>query len=321
MQEESFEVQYTQEGERLDKVLSEIYPDFSRSFFQKLIKDKQIQVNGAVQKASYPVHTEDLIRVTIPDAVETTIEPENIPLDILYEDNDVLIVNKPKGMVVHPSAGHYSGTLVNAIMYHCKDSLSGINGQIRPGIVHRIDMDTTGSLIVCKNDESHVNIAEQIKEHTVNRIYVGIVCGNVTEDEGTIEGAIGRHPVDRKKMAVNEKNGKPAITHYKVLERFGNYTYMQFQLETGRTHQIRVHMASLGHPLLGDSLYCLSDISNPFSRAALHAWKLKFQLPFSIDEAAFDTRASMHHDKNAKKEISLEAPLPEDFKKFYETIF
>ena len=238
MQEESFEVQYTQEGERLDKVLSEIYPDFSRSFFQKLIKNKQIQVNGAVQKASYPVHTEDLIRVTIPDAVETTIEPENIPLDILYEDDDVLIVNKPKGMVVHPSAGHYSGTLVNAIMYHCKDSLSGINGQIRPGIVHRIDMDTTGSLIVCKNDESHVNIAEQIKEHTVNRIYVVIVCGNVTEDEGTIEGAIGRHPVDRKKMAVNEKNGKPAITHYKVLERFGNYTYMQFQLETGRTRGV-----------------------------------------------------------------------------------
>ena len=226
MQEESFEVQYTQEGERLDKVLSEIYPDFSRSFFQKLIKDKQIQVNGAVQKASYPVHTEDLIRVTIPDAVETTIEPENIPLDILYEDNDVLIVNKPKGMVVHPSAGHYSGTLVNAIMYHCKDSLSGINGQIRPGIVHRIDMDTTGSLIVCKNDESHVNIAEQIKEHTVNRIYVGIVCGNVTEDEGTIEGAIGRHPVDRKKMAVNEKNGKPAILderHFFNLSHSGSY--------------------------------------------------------------------------------------------------
>lgn len=221
MQEESFEVQYTQEGERLDKVLSEIYPDFSRSFFQKLIKDKQIQVNGAVQKASYPVHTEDLIRVTIPDAVETTIEPENIPLDILYEDNDVLIVNKPKGMVVHPSAGHYSGTLVNAIMYHCKDSLSGINGQIRPGIVHRIDMDTTGSLIVCKNDESHVNIAEQIKEHTVNRIYVGIVCGNVTEDEGTIEGAIGRHPVDRKKWPSMRKTGNrqsPIIKFLNVLE-------------------------------------------------------------------------------------------------------
>ena len=303
VQEESFEVQYTQEGERLDKVLSEIYPDFSRSFFQKLIKNKQIQVNGAVQKASYPVHTEDLIRVTIPDAVETTIEPENIPLDILYEDDDVLIVNKPKGMVVHPSAGHYSGTLVNAIMYHCKDSLSGINGQIRPGIVHRIDMDTTGSLIVCKNDESHINIAEQIKEHTVNRIYVGIVCGNVTEDEGTIEGAIGRHPVDRKKMAVNEKNGKPAITHYKVLERFGNYTYMQFQLETGRTHQIRVHMKHIGHILFNDERYGGHEIlkgthfakykqfvNNCFDicpRQALHAMTLGFVHPVTGEEMYF----------------------------------
>ncbi len=296
MQEESFEVQYMQEGERLDKVLSEIYPDFSRSFFQKLIKDKQIQVNGTFQKASYPVHAEDLVSVTIPDAVETTIEPENIPLDILYEDDDVLIVNKPKGMVVHPSAGHYSGTLVNAIMYHCKDSLSGINGQIRPGIVHRIDMDTTGSLIVCKNDESHVNIAEQIKEHTVNRIYVGIVCGNITEDEGTIEGAIGRNPVDRKKMAINEKNGKPAITHYKVLERFGNYTYMQFKLETGRTHQIRVHMASIGHPLLGDSLY--SSGRSQFKHLqgqTLHAKTIGFVHPRS------------------GKYMEFSAPLPEYF--------
>ena len=296
MQEESFEVQYMQEGERLDKFLSEIYPDFSRSFFQKLIKDKQIQVNGTFQKASYPVHAEDLVSVTIPDAVETTVEPENIPLDILYEDDDVLIVNKPKGMVVHPSAGHYSGTLVNAIMYHCKDSLSGINGQIRPGIVHRIDMDTTGSLIVCKNDESHVNIAEQIKEHTVNRIYVGIVCGNITEDEGTIEGAIGRNPVDRKKMAINEKNGKPAITHYKVLERFGNYTYMQFKLETGRTHQIRVHMASIGHPLLGDSLY--SSGRSQFKHLqgqTLHAKTIGFVHPRS------------------GKYMEFSAPLPEYF--------
>ena len=296
MQEESFEVQYAQEGERLDKFLCEIYPDFSRSFFQKLIKDKQIQVNGTFQKASYPVHAADLVGVTIPDAVETTIEPENIQLDILYEDDDVLIVNKPKGMVVHPSAGHYSGTLVNAIMYHCKDSLSGINGQIRPGIVHRIDMDTTGSLIVCKNDESHVNIAEQIKQHTVNRIYVGIVCGNVTEDEGTVEGAIGRHPVDRKKMAINKKNGKPAITHYKVLERFGNYTYMQFQLETGRTHQIRVHMASIGHPLLGDALY--SSGRSPFKHLqgqTLHAKTIGFV-----------------HPKNGKY-MEFSAPLPEYF--------
>ena len=167
-------------------------------------------------------------------------------------------------MVVHPSAGHYSGTLVNAIMYHCKDSLSGINGEIRPGIVHRIDMDTTGSLIVCKNDESHIKISEQIKDHSCNRIYVGIVCGNVKDDEGTIEGAIGRNPNDRKKMAINEKNGKPAVTHYKVLERFGDYTYMQFKLETGRTHQIRVHMASINHPLLGDMLYSSYSPTKPF---------------------------------------------------------
>ena len=255
MQTESFEVQFEQEGERLDKFLSTIYPDFSRAFFQKLIKNQKVWVNDQNQKASFLVHTDDLVKIEIPDAVETAIVPEDIPLDILYEDQDLLIVNKPKGMVVHPSAGHYTGTLVNAIMYHCKDSLSGINGVIRPGIVHRIDMDTTGSLIVWKNDEAHVDIAQQIKEHSVNRIYVGIVCGNVKDDEGTIKGSIGRHPIDRKKMAINEKNGKPAVTHYKVLERFGNYTYMQFKLETGRTHQIRVHMASIGHPLLGDALY------------------------------------------------------------------
>lgn len=298
MQQEQFEVQYEQEGERLDKYLSTIYPDFSRSFFQKLIKTNQVSVNGTAQKASYPIHADDLITVTIPDAVETAIEPEPIPLDILYEDADVLIVNKPKGMVVHPSAGHYSGTLVNAIMYHCKDSLSGINGQIRPGIVHRIDMDTTGSLIVCKNDESHVNIAAQIKEHSVNRIYVGIVCGNVKEEDGTVEGAIGRHPVERKKMAINEKNGKPAITHYKVLERFGNYTYMQFRLETGRTHQIRVHMASIGHPLLGDTLYASGR--SPFKNLqgqTLHAKTIGF----------------VHPRTGTYMEFS--APLPEYFEK------
>lgn len=280
MKMESFEVEAEQEGERLDKFLSIIYPEFSRAFFQKLIKSKQVSVNETPQKASYCVKIDDIVTVEIPDAVETTIEPENIPLDILYEDDDVLIVNKPKGMVVHPSAGHYSGTLVNAIMYHCKDTLSGINGEIRPGIVHRIDMDTTGSLIVCKNDEAHVNIAQQIKEHSVNRIYVGIVCGNVKEDSGTVEGAIGRHPIERKKMAINEKNGKPAITHYKVLERFKNYTYMQFKLETGRTHQIRVHMASIGHPLLGDTLYSSGRL--PFKHLqgqCLHAKTIGFIHP------------------------------------------
>ena len=298
MQEESFEVGYEQEGERLDKYLSMIYPDFSRSFFQKLIKNGQVKVNDIPEKSSYSVREEDIICVTIPDAVQTSIEPENIPLDILYEDDDVLIVNKPKGMVVHPSAGHYSGTLVNGIMYHCQDSLSGINGEIRPGIVHRIDMDTTGSLIVCKNDESHIHIAQQIKAHTVNRIYVGIVCGNVKEDEGTIEGTIGRHPTERKKMAINVKNGKPAITHYKVLERFGNYTYMQFKLETGRTHQIRVHMAGIGHPLLGDTLY--SSGRSPFKHVqgqTLHAQTIGFIHPRTGEYMEFS------------------APLPEYFEK------
>ena len=298
MKMESFEVEAEQEGERLDKFLSIIYPEFSRAFFQKLIKSKQVSVNETPQKASYCVKIDDIVTVEIPDAVETTIEPENIPLDILYEDDDVLIVNKPKGMVVHPSAGHYSGTLVNAIMYHCKDTLSGINGEIRPGIVHRIDMDTTGSLIVYKNDEAHVNIAQQIKKHPVNRIYVGIVCGYVKEDSGTVEGAIGRHPIERKKMAINEKNGKPAITHYKVLERFKNYTYMQFKLETGRTHQIRVHMASIGHPLLGDTLY--SSGRSPFKHLqgqCLHAKTIGF----------------IHPKTGEYMEYS--APLPEYFEK------
>lgn len=298
MKMESFEVEAEQEGERLDKFLSIIYPEFSRAFFQKLIKSKQVSVNETPQKASYCVKIDDIVTVEIPDAVETTIEPENIPLDILYEDDDVLIVNKPKGMVVHPSAGHYSGTLVNAIMYHCKDTLSGINGEIRPGIVHRIDMDTTGSLIVCKNDEAHVNIAQQIKEHSVNRIYVGIVCGYVKEDSGTVEGAIGRHPIERKKMAINEKNGKPAITHYKVLERFKNYTYMQFKLETGRTHQIRVHMASIGHPLLGDTLYSSGrSLFKHLQGQCLHAKTIGF----------------IHPKTGEYMEYS--APLPEYFEK------
>lgn len=295
MKEEFFQVTSEQDGERLDKLLSMIYPDFSRSFFQKLIKENSIKVNEKIQKANYKVQTDDMISILIPDAVETSIEPENIPLDILYEDDDVLVVNKPKGMVVHPSAGHYSGTLVNAIMYHCKDSLSGINGEIRPGIVHRIDMDTTGSLIVCKNDESHVAIAEQIKEHSCNRIYVGIVCGNIKEDEGTIDAPIGRHPVDRKKMAINEKNGKPAVTHYKVLKRFGKYTYMQFKLETGRTHQIRVHMASIGHPLLGDELYSKNCPFKHLQGQTLHARTIGFIHP------------------RTKEYMEFSAPLPKYF--------
>ena len=303
MKTEEFEVMGEQEGERLDKYLSVIYPELSRSFFQKIIKDQGILVNDVPEKANYRIKSDDVVRVNFPDAVQTAIEPENIPLDILYEDPDVLIVNKPKGMVVHPSAGHYTGTLVNAVMYHCADSLSGINGEIRPGIVHRIDMDTTGSLIVCKNDDSHVKIAEQIKAHSVNRIYEGIVCGVVKDDEGTVSGAIGRHLTDRKKMAINEKNGKPAVTHYKVLKRFDKYTYMQFKLETGRTHQIRVHMASIGHPLLGDSVYGTAKSAFKYLQGqTLHAKTIGF----------------IHPSTGEYLEVS--APLPEYFVHLLETL-
>lgn len=306
MNMETFEVGIEYEGERLDKYLSMIFQEEnatqSRSFFQKIIKEGHVRVNDVPQKANYRLKAEDVILVEIPDAVATPILPENIPLDILYEDDDLLIVNKPKGMVVHPSAGHYSGTLVNAIMYHCRDSLSGINGEIRPGIVHRIDMDTTGSLIVCKNDESHVFIAEQIKEHSVNRRYRGIVCGVVKEEEGIIDAPIGRHPVERKKMAVNEKNGKHAITHYKVLERFARYTYMEFKLETGRTHQIRVHMASIGHPLLGDPLYSSGKSPYKLQGQTLHAMTIGFVHP------------------KTREYMEISAPLPEYFEKILRSL-
>ena len=207
------------------------------------------------RKASSKVAAGDAVLVLLPEPEELNVEPENIPLDILYEDDDLLVVNKPKGMVVHPAAGHSSGTLVNAVLYHCRGNLSGINGVLRPGIVHRIDMDTTGALVICKSDFAHQSLAEQLSVHSITRKYRAIVHGNLKEDEGTVRGAIGRHPTDRKKMAINERNGKPAVTHYRVLERFGNYTYIECQLETGRTHQIRVHMASIGHPLLGDAVY------------------------------------------------------------------
>jgi len=297
MQIETFEVDFENEGERLDKYISMLFPEQSRSFFQKIIKEGHVTVNDRAEKANCRLKVEDLVRVEIPDAVETQILPENIPLDVLYEDDDLLVVNKPKGMVVHPSAGHYSGTLVNAIMYHCKDSLSGINGEIRPGIVHRIDMDTTGSLIVCKNDETHVAVAEQIKVHSVNRIYRGIVYGVVKNDEGVIHAPIGRHPVERKKMAINEKNGKDAITHYKVLERFDKYSYMEFKLETGRTHQIRVHMASIGHPLLGDTLYSNGKSPYKLQGQTLHAMVIGF-----------------NHPRNGEY-LEISAPLPEYFEK------
>ena len=227
---------------RIDKFLATSFPDKSRSHYQKSIDNGLVLVNGNIVKSKYQTKLGDEIVITEEPVKEVDILPEDIPIDILYEDEDVIVVNKPKGMVVHPAPGHYSGTLVNALMFHCKDSLSGINGEIRPGIVHRIDMNTTGSLLVCKNDNAHNKIAAQIKEHSVNRIYKGIVIGNFKNEAGTVDAPIGRNPKDRKKMAV-VANGREAITHYRVLEQFKGFSYVEFKLETGRTHQIRVHMA------------------------------------------------------------------------------
>lgn len=274
MEELRFQITEEWEDERIDKCINGLIDSLSRSFIQKLIKDDQVFVNGKAVKANYRVKAEDEIVFNIPESVEPDIEPENIPLTILYEDKDILIVDKPKGMVVHPAAGHYSGTLVNAVMHHCKGELSGINGIMRPGIVHRIDRDTTGSIIICKNDFSHQNIAEQLKEHSINRRYRAICCGVLKDEEGVIHKPIGRHPVDRKKMAINEKNGKDAVTHYKVLQRFDKYTYIECVLETGRTHQIRVHMASIGHPLLGDEVYGTGKCPFKLVGQTLHAMTL-----------------------------------------------
>lgn len=279
MEKHCFTADIEHEDQRIDRYLTEMLPEQSRSFFQKLIRDGFVMVNHIIVKVNYRLKTGDVIEIDIPDAVPTEIVPENIPLDILYEDDDLLIVNKPKGMVVHPAVGHSTGTLVNAIMYHCQENLSGINGEIRPGIVHRIDKDTTGSLIICKNDEAHRNIAEQIKEHSVTRRYVGVVAGTFSEESGTVEGAIGRHPNDRKRMTINEKNGKPAVTHYRVLQTLKGASFMEFELETGRTHQIRVHMASISHPLLGDTVYGNSKNPYKLQGQALHARTIGFIHP------------------------------------------
>lgn len=263
-------------GIRIDKFLASAIPDKSRSHYQKAIDNGLVLVNGKTVKSKYQTRLGDEIVISIEPVKEIDILPEDIPIDILYEDNDVIVINKPKGMVVHPAPGHYSGTLVNALMYHCKDSLSGINGEIRPGIVHRIDMNTTGSLLVCKNDKAHNDIAAQIKVHSVNRIYKGIVIGNFKEEEGTVDAPIGRNPKDRKKMAV-VPNGREAVTHFSVLEQFKGYSYVQFKLETGRTHQIRVHMAHIGHPLLGDDVYG-KPVKN-LEGQTLHAQTLGFKQP------------------------------------------
>ena len=296
MKQINFEVLSEDADSRIDRYLAQQMPDQSRSFLQKLIREEQITVNGRPVKANYRLQPEDQVLVIVPDPQLPDILPENIPLDILYEDSDVLVINKPKGMVVHPAAGHYTNTVVNAVMYHCQGNLSGINGVMRPGIVHRIDRDTTGAIVICKNDQAHQSLAQQLKEHSITRSYRAIVWNNLKEDEGTVDRPIGRHPVDRKKMAVNEKNGKTAVTHYRVLERFGRFTYIECRLETGRTHEIRVHMASIGHPLLGDEVYGPSG-KQPFrlQGQCLHAMTLGFLHP------------------STGEYVEFEAPLPEYF--------
>ncbi|MCR5345700.1 MAG: RluA family pseudouridine synthase [Lachnospiraceae bacterium] len=289
------------EAVRIDKFLTDNLEDLSRSMIQNLIKSGNIFVNDKQIKANYRIRPMDHIVANIPEAKEINITQEDIPLDIIYEDDDILIVNKPKGMVVHPSNGHESGTLVNAILYHCKGQLSGINGEIRPGIVHRIDMDTTGSLIICKNDNAHRFIAEQIAVHSINRIYEGIVHGIVKEDEGTIHTLIGRSPTDRKKMAVLKTDGREAITHFKVLKRFKNYTYCEFKLETGRTHQIRVHMASINHPLVGDEVYGPKKCPFKLQGQTLHAKTIGFIHPRSREYVEFTAPTPNYFNELLKK--------------------
>lgn len=297
-----FQVEKENTGIRIDKYLSDNMEDISRSYLQKLLKDKSITVNNKAIKANYKVQEGDMVSVFVPEPEEPNILPEEIPLDILYEDDSLMVVNKPKDMVVHPSAGHTSGTLVNAVLFHCKGNLSGINGIMRPGIVHRIDKDTTGALLICKTDTCHRILAEQLKVHSITRRYRAVVQGNLKDDEGTVEGSIGRHTTDRKKMAINYKNGKEAITHYRVLERFGNATYIECRLETGRTHQIRVHMASIGHPLLGDTTYGSSKNPYHLQGQALHAMVLGFLHPVTNEYMEFT------------------APLPEYFLKLLEKL-
>ncbi|MEC2304768.1 MULTISPECIES: RluA family pseudouridine synthase [Heyndrickxia] len=286
-------------NERLDKMVSSIREEWSRSQVQQWIKDGDITVNGKKEKANYRLQTGDLVEIEVPEPELPDIEPEDLHLDIYYEDADVLVVNKPKGMVVHPSNGHFTGTLVNGLMYHCKD-LSGINGVLRPGIVHRIDKDTSGLLMVAKNDYAHEKLAAQLSEKTVTRKYFALVHGNIPHEAGTIDAPIGRDPADRQRMAVVD-NGKDAVTHFRVLERFDRFTFIECRLETGRTHQIRVHMKYIGHPLAGDPKYGPKKTID-FGGQALHAGVLGFRHP------------------RTGETLTFEAPLPDDFAHLLNTL-
>lgn len=283
-------------GERLDVFLARKYPEMSRSHLQKLITAEEVLINGKSRKANYKLSEGELVSLCLPEPEVINISPENIPLDILYEDSDIIVINKPRGMVVHPAAGVTTGTLVNALLAHC-DDLSGINGVIRPGIVHRLDKDTSGVMVAAKNDAAHINLSEQIKNKTAKRVYWAIVFGNIKESSGTINGDIGRNPNERQKMAIVTANGKPATTKFKVLERFGQYTLIECRLLTGRTHQIRVHMTSIGHPLVGDPKYGRGKSPFKIQGQALHSLNLTLVHPKTGEEMIF------------------EAPLPEDMKK------
>lgn len=285
-----------QVGERIDRFLQTNCSDMSRAKIQKMIQDGFVTVNQAVVKSNYKVRLGDCIVFDIPAPTEVNIEAENIPIDILYEDADMIVINKARGMVVHPAPGNYEGTLVNALLYHCED-LSGINGELRPGIVHRLDKDTSGVMVAAKNDIAHQSLATQIGEKTATRTYLAVVHGNVRDDAGIINAPIGRHPTDRKQMAVVEKNSKHAVTHFRVLERFGNYTYIECKLETGRTHQIRVHMAYIGYPLVGDPKYCRRKSPFAIEGQALHSAELHLKHPIS------------------GKDMTFIAPLPSDMEK------
>ncbi len=303
MDEFNFFINSENQGERIDKFLSSKLNDISRSYIHKLIEDSNIMVNQNSVNKKYKLSENDMINVKIPKPQELEVVAENIPLDIVYEDNDLLIVNKPKNMVVHPAPGNYSGTLVNALLYHCKNSLSGINGVIRPGIVHRIDKDTSGLLIVAKNDTSHKELAEQIKNHSFTREYEAIVYGNLKEDTGTINANIARHKTDRKKMAVVPFLGRNAVTHYTVLKRYGNFTHIKLKLETGRTHQIRVHMSYIGHPVVGDEVYA-NPKNNPFKflkGQCLHAKTIGFIHPTTKEYMEFTSTLPEYFQKALNK--------------------
>lgn len=281
-------------NERLDSYISKSNLDLSRSMVQKLIKENRVFVNGKNEKESYKIKVNDNITIQIEEPKSSKLEAQDIPLNIIYEDNDIIVINKPKGMVVHPGNGNPDNTLVNAVLAHCKGSLSGIGGEIRPGIVHRIDKDTSGLIIVAKNDKSHINLSEQIKNHEVTKIYTALVKGNISEDEATIDMPIGRDKKDRKKMSVT-RDGKEAVSHIKVVKRYGNYTLIRVKIDTGRTHQIRVHMAKIGHPVVGDEVYSSGKNEFGVKGQMLHSTILKFKHPIS------------------GKEIMLEAPLPQYF--------